>query len=348
MKKFKKVKMEEKNLRSDFEIIGKLGNGSFGDVHLVMNKNSKKKYAAKISQSKNGKRNNLFLREKNAYLKIQNPVVLKLISYSLENFQGKPNPVLILEYMPNGSLEDHLHKRTALSQPKESLTKSNKYIILLGIALGMKFLHSIGIIHRDLKPSNILLDEHFYPKICDFGSSFLSSNLKISQIKMKSKGMKTPLYMAPEICDDEPYTPKVDVYSFALIMYRLLTGNEIFNEYKTFYSLHEAVKKGERPDLSMISDEDIQSFISRCWHNDPRQRPSFDEVVEEVMQNRYKEYFEANEDEVFAYLNLFEDEIKDPKFDGYYRIRYLAEKGDSQAMFYYGLLLKDGFECPMN
>ena len=54
--------------------------------------------------------------------------------------------------------------------------KKKKYIILLGIAIGMKYLHSLGIIHRDLKPGNILLDEELNPRICDFGCSFISDD----------------------------------------------------------------------------------------------------------------------------------------------------------------------------
>ena len=80
---------------------------------------------------------------------------------------------------------------------KSKNSQANKYIILLGISIGMKYLHSIGIIHRDLKAMNILLDDNFYPKICDFGISYLSPKLELSQILMKSyKG--TPISRAPE------------------------------------------------------------------------------------------------------------------------------------------------------
>ena len=75
--------------------------------------------------------------------------------------------------MINGSLDNAI--------AKSNLTTFNKYIILYGIAEGMKYLHSIGIIHRDLKPSNILLDENFYPKICDYGTSKLSFFFKIEE-----------------------------------------------------------------------------------------------------------------------------------------------------------------------
>lgn len=66
--------------------------------------------------------------------------------------------------MPNGSLREILDKSRHLLAPHE-WTDTKKYINLLGIALGMKYLHSQNVVQRDLKPSNILLDENFYPHI---------------------------------------------------------------------------------------------------------------------------------------------------------------------------------------
>ena len=131
-------------------------------------------------------------------------------------------------------------------------------------------------------------------------------------------------------------------------MYQLITGRGIFTKYGTVCSLNKAVKNGGKPDLTIISDHAIRSFIEKCWDKDPRKRPSFNEIVEEDMNNRYKEYFEANEDKAFAYLNLFEKEILDPKFKDIYRIKYLAKKGDVQAMLYYAMLLNEGKEFPVD
>ena len=131
-------------------------------------------------------------------------------------------------------------------------------------------------------------------------------------------------------------------------MYQLITGRGIFTKYGTVCSLNKAVKNGGKPDLTIISDHAIRSFIEKCWDKDPRKRPSFNEIVEEDMNNRYKEYFEANEDKAFAYLNLFEKEILDPKFKYIYRIKYLAKKGDVQSMLYYAMLLNEGKEFLMD
>lgn len=112
------------------------------------------------------------------------------------------------------------------------------------------------------KLNNVLLDDNFYPKICDFGVSYLSENadINLSDIKMnKLKG--TPLYQAPEMFDENYlYTYKVDIYAFSLFMYELATCKKPFEHYK-YNELVQDVKKGIRPDLSTISNDEIKSFI---------------------------------------------------------------------------------------
>ena len=83
---------------------------------------------------------------------------------------SKFQPTILLEYCRNGTLQ------TIISNERKSIfvnewTPTKKYISLLGITHVMQYLHENGIIHRDLKPNNVLLDDNFYPKLFDFGSS---------------------------------------------------------------------------------------------------------------------------------------------------------------------------------
>ena len=89
-------------------------------------------------------------------------------------------------------------------------------IILIGIALGMEYLHNHGIIHCDLKLQNILLDEFLYPNFIDFGDS-KPINLELNRSQNGGK----PFYMAPEISDEKSssYSFPVDVYSYGIIAY---------------------------------------------------------------------------------------------------------------------------------
>ena len=122
-----------------------------------------------------------------SYSKIDNNAILSLIGYSPKNFDGDPNPIIVTSYMSNGSLDKILNKCRKSLTPTE-FTSTKKYIILIGVALGMKYLHNKGIIHRDLKTGNILLDDDFNPRICDFGCSVYEWNkFNYKTIKNHSK-----------------------------------------------------------------------------------------------------------------------------------------------------------------
>jgi serine/threonine protein kinase len=103
-------------------------------------------------------------------------------------------------------------------------TTAAKLIIVAGITTGMAFTHESGIIHRELKPDNILMDENHRPRICDFGSSHDQS----LNTTMTGK-IENSLYMAPELYEDVDYDGKVDVYSFALILYEILADCPVFS-----------------------------------------------------------------------------------------------------------------------
>ena len=87
---------------------------------------------------------------------MKNPAIVLFHGFNLLNFKEKHHQTIIIEYMPNGSLDK-------LIERKERISSTTRYIILLGIAEGMKYLHSLKIAHRDLKPANVLLDENYYP-----------------------------------------------------------------------------------------------------------------------------------------------------------------------------------------
>lgn len=134
---------------------------------------------------------------------------------------------LIYEYLPNGSLEDRLTCKDNTSP----LSWQARIRIATELCSVLIFLHSSkphSIVHGDLKPSNILLDAHFVCKLSDFGISRLlsrgqgSSNNTTLCCRTDPKGTFT--YMDPEFLSSGELTPKSDIYSFGIIILRLLTG----------------------------------------------------------------------------------------------------------------------------
>ncbi|KAM4107291.1 hypothetical protein ACB094_04G133200 [Castanea mollissima] len=121
---------------------------------------------------------------------------------------------IITEYLAGGSLRKYLHHQKPHSVPLNLVLK-----FALDIARGMQYLHSQGILHRDLKSENLLLGEDMCVKVADFGISCLESQCG------STKGFTgTYRWMAPEMIKEKHHTKKVDVYSFGIVLWELLTA----------------------------------------------------------------------------------------------------------------------------
>lgn len=230
----------------EFELTNRiLGSGAFGTVYLSYNINDGKEYAAKIISTNNefdGSEQMKLMRESMLLKKLHHPSIVKFVGFNFQSFQNQTflAPTIITEYLKNGSLKDILSKSEKYDDDVlKKWNSTKKYIMLLGISNAMNYLHQHGIVHRDLKPGNIIIDENLYPQICDFDLSrcFPDALTKSMQIS-RSCQFGTPIYLAPEmIVDDGHYGPGVDVYSFSIIAY------EIISEQDAYFELLKAKKQ---------------------------------------------------------------------------------------------------------
>eukprot|EP00249_Psilotum_nudum_P017529 c26373_g2_i1 orf=695-1699(+) len=122
---------------------------------------------------------------------------------------------IVTEYAKGGSVRMFLSRRQNRSVPLKLAVKQ-----ALDVALGMEYLHSLGFIHRDLKSDNLLIATDKSIKIADFG---------VARIEVQTEGMTpetgTYRWMAPEMIQHRSYNHKVDVYSFGIVLWELITGN---------------------------------------------------------------------------------------------------------------------------
>lgn len=275
----------------------KIRQGGFGTVYEVKEKTTNKMYAAKVinGDAENEEFKKMINREIGVLTLIDHPTIIKLIGYSLIDFQRENNVTIIMELAKNGSLEDVLKKIRSLLGPHE-YTNTSRQIILAGVARGMKYLHDRNIIHRDLKPGNILLDEDFHPLITDFG---LSKFFKVDQSSIQTQACGTLIYKAPEVIQGINYNTKADVYSFAILMFEVVTDSlpypELFSgQMSEFDFNNKIVKKNYRPTFKTFVKEPIKELIEKCWSSNPKERPNFGEIFDKLSMK--------NDDDAEKYL----------------------------------------------
>jgi serine/threonine protein kinase len=200
------------------------------------------------------------------------------------------HPKIISELCEGGTLFRLLHQ-----QKEVPLSWPQRLKIATDTAKGMNFLHRQQVVHRDLKSLNLLLaakvDEHSvspFVKVSDFGlSRFLplapSGPCGACSATMTG-GVGTALWMAPEVLSGSSYTEKVDVYSFAIVLYELLTRWIPFDGSGLEpVSIAVAVTTGRRPDTRYVPMDCPASLcrtMRACWAHGPMQRPTFDIVIE--------------------------------------------------------------------
>ena len=180
----------------------------------------------------------------------------------------KTPPSILLDFCPM-NLENAIEKN--------SFTREQTVFAIYQIAEGMKYVHHQNIIHRDLKPSNILVSSDRTIKICDFGIS----KLMTAEEQSMTKGIGTQKFMAPEIINEEEYDEKVDVYSFGVITFFILSGGEMPN-----IKIRDIVN-GNKADIPSSFTKFAKNLINACWEFDPKERPSFKKICDDIERNNF-------------------------------------------------------------
>ncbi|EAX92154.1 TKL family protein kinase [Trichomonas vaginalis G3] len=238
-----------------------IGSGGFGEVWIgnYIPSNTKvaikKLFADELSEQT--------MSEISLHASLSQQFLVPFIGYTNE----KPL-CIVTQYISNGSLYDALHNQN----PQVSLSPTDLTIIAFGIASGMAYIHSRNIIHRDLKTLNILLDSQLLPKIIDFGTSSSNKSRAINQ------DVGTAAIMAPELHRFEKYDQSVDVYSYGIILWEMLTHDIPFGDKEPVQIVYCVAQKGERPILPNDVPIPLMKLINSCWAEDPKQRPAFSEI----------------------------------------------------------------------
>ncbi|KAJ1262615.1 hypothetical protein BS78_09G122300 [Paspalum vaginatum] len=218
---FRELAAATKNFRQDCL----LGEGGFGRVYKGRLENGQ--VVAVKQLDRNGLQGNReFLVEVLMLSLLHHDNLVNLIGYCADGDQR----LLVYEFMPLGSLEDHLHD---IPPDKEPLDWNTRMKIAAGAAKGLEYLHdkaSPPVIYRDFKSSNILLGEGFHPKLSDFGLAKLGPVGDKTHVSTRVMG--TYGYCAPEYAMTGQLTVKSDVYSFGVVFLELITGRKAIDNTK--------------------------------------------------------------------------------------------------------------------
>ncbi|KAJ4707511.1 Kinase [Melia azedarach] len=228
-----------------------------------------------------------WLAEVNFLGNLVHPNLVKLVGYCIEDDQR----LLVYEFMPRGSLENHLFRRSL------PLPWSIRMKIALGAAKGLAFLHEEAekpVIYRDFKTSNILLDADYNAKLSDFGLA--KDAPEEGKTHVSTRVMGTYGYAAPEYVMTGHLTSKSDVYSFGVVLLEMLTGRRSMDknrpngehnlvewarphlgDKRRFYRLLDPRLEGH---FSIKGSQKAAQLAAQCLSRDPKARPRMTEVVE--------------------------------------------------------------------
>ena len=196
---------------------------------------------------------------------------------------------------------------------------TRRTICAIGMTLGLAFIHKNDVIHRDLKPENILLDEQMRPMIADFGfSRFMPTDEELKQHVQMTMSVGTPLYMAPEVVNPDPdkqgnYDRSADVYSYAMMIYALVTTKQPFYERRfTAFQVWTAVSNGERPKIPDDVSPVWKEVMERCWCDDPNERLTTEDLADRMLREPSSFFMDdtVDADAVDEYLNWLQTETK--------------------------------------
>ena len=265
---------------NELKLEGCIGKGSFGEVSLAKVSTLDSKVAVKKVNIRSGgglAELREIVRELWVLYVLRHPNIVSPAGVCLDPL------AICMEYVDLGDLRNFLDAHL-------NIPWSLKLSWLFDISGGMEYAHGRRppLVHSDLKSPNILLcnkDGVVSAKIADLGlATFTSLNA--------ATVVDNPLWSAPEMIQRSIYAPSVDVYSFAIIMWEICSGcfpfqAELDELDGNLTMLKEEILAGRRPDLTFIGGVDIPakavSLIQQCWSGNPSERPSFRQVMAELV-----------------------------------------------------------------
>ncbi|KAG8050446.1 hypothetical protein GUJ93_ZPchr0009g145 [Zizania palustris] len=282
---------------NNFSRTQKLGEGGFGSVYKGSirppdGKGHRLAVAVKCLNQRGLQGHKQWLAEVQFLGVLEHPNLVKLLGYCAVDGERGSQRLLVYEYMPNKTLEDHLFNRAY-----PPLSWNRRLEIILGAAEGLAYLHEgleVQVIYRDFKTSNILLDQDFRAKLSDFGLAREGPSGENTHVSTGVVG--THGYAAPDYIETGHLTVKSDVWSFGVVLYEILTGRRALErkrpageqkllewvsqfapDSRNFRMIMDPRLRGE---YSVKAAREIAKLADSCLLKNAKERPAMTEIID--------------------------------------------------------------------
>jgi serine/threonine protein kinase len=259
-------------LAGKFLVERRIGQGGMGVVYSAWDQSLDRRVAIKTLPRTTTAAAVRLRREARAMARVSHPNVAQVLA--LETWRGIP--VIVAEYLANGTLADRL---ATGPQPTD-------WVLGLGVVLAgaLDDLHRAGLLHRDVKPSNIGFSDDDTPKLLDFGVAEMLTNVGWAPAAaagsasdpLRSARFGTPGYLPPEASSGAAPTPAWDLWSLALVLYECVAGrNPLLGDGQP--GTGGSVRRPEVPDVrrySPLCPAPLAEFLGAALSTSPHRRPS--------------------------------------------------------------------------
>ncbi|EGG22468.1 protein serine/threonine kinase [Cavenderia fasciculata] len=258
--------MSRKDPEKFFQIVEKLGEGSYGSVWKAINKATGIPVAIKRIAVDNDledmeKEINFMKQCKSNYI----------ITYHC-SFRKDNEIWIVMEYCGAGSVCD------AMKITTKTLSEEQIAVVSKDVLQGLAYLHSVRKIHRDIKAGNILLNNMGESKLADFG---VSGQLSDTMAKRQTV-IGTPFWMAPEVIQEVGYDYKADIWSYGITCIEMAEGKPpLFNVHpmRVIFMIPNPTRPPPKLSEPERWSNEFNDFLAKCLTRKPEQRPSADELL---------------------------------------------------------------------
>lgn len=305
---------------SDYQILEKIGKGSYGVVYKARNTKTGRIVALKSNEVQNADEWMSQMAEINNVIDLHHETVVNYYNWFFED----EKLYLEMEYCDGGSISDTM---LLLKRP---LTELEAAAVLKSVVDSIAYVHGLRRIHRDIKAGNLLITSEGVVKLCDFGVS-----AQLDDYRMKTGTIVgSPYWMAPEIMSQNGYDTKVDIWSIGITAIEIVVGTPPLTQYNPTYVITQ-IPLLPPPEAPANFSPLFRAFVKKCLIKDPSLRPPITELINdpflaqiseaksrEIIQDLYAAYRtekdkkkKEEEDEYVYEEEVYEEEEEDEDGD---------------------------------